>query len=191
MLKAMDALYYWFLDMGLDNDTSAIFSFTLYLMFFMFIINFIKLIFHIIAEWIFFNKCGEKGWKALIPIYNEITLVKISGLSWWWIFLIYATSIYSIILFPIEIIAIFYESVTMFILTIILSSISFLISATTVISKINVCNNLSKKFNKGAGHTALLFFFESIMFLIMGLSADYKYDNDLTVPLNGFFGSKK
>lgn len=41
------------------------------------------LIIQIIAYWKLFNKAGEKGWKSIIPIYNVITLFKISGLSPW------------------------------------------------------------------------------------------------------------
>lgn len=44
---------------------------------------FIILIIQIVASWKLFNKAGEKGWKSIIPIYNVITLFKISGLSPW------------------------------------------------------------------------------------------------------------
>lgn len=44
---------------------------------------FIILIIQIVAIWKLFNKAGEKGWKSIIPIYNVITLFKISGLSPW------------------------------------------------------------------------------------------------------------
>ncbi len=39
----------------------------------------------IIANWIIFNKAGEKGWKSIIPIYNVITLFKVAGISPWWV----------------------------------------------------------------------------------------------------------
>ena len=187
MLRAMDGLYYWFGDMGLDYETSAFLSFTLFLMLFVFVIALIKLIFHIVAEWIFFKKCGEDGWKALIPIYNEITLIKLSGLNWWWIFLIYGSSIFSLILFPLEMISVANESALLTSILFLFSLFSFAVSAATIVAKINECNNISKKFNKGAGHTALLFFFEPIMFLVMGLSSSYEYDKELYVPKNGFF----
>ncbi|MBE5820615.1 MAG: hypothetical protein E7310_07410 [Clostridiales bacterium] len=38
-------------------------------------------IFNIVCQWKIFVKAGEKGWKALIPIYNSIVLFKIIGLS--------------------------------------------------------------------------------------------------------------
>ena len=37
----------------------------------------------LIANWKIFTKAGEKGWKALIPIYNTIVLFKICGITPW------------------------------------------------------------------------------------------------------------
>ncbi|MDR0887480.1 MAG: DUF5684 domain-containing protein [Candidatus Nomurabacteria bacterium] len=39
----------------------------------------------IIGAWKVLTKAGEKGWKAIIPIYNTIVLLKIAGLSPWWV----------------------------------------------------------------------------------------------------------
>ena len=39
------------------------------------------------AWWQIFVKAGEEGWKAIIPIYNIIVLLKIVGREWWWILL--------------------------------------------------------------------------------------------------------
>jgi hypothetical protein len=37
--------------------------------------------------WMIFTKAGEAGWKAIIPIYNFIVLMKIIGREWWWVIL--------------------------------------------------------------------------------------------------------
>ncbi|HEY4621368.1 MAG TPA: DUF5684 domain-containing protein [Gaiellaceae bacterium] len=37
--------------------------------------------------WKVFTKAGEEGWKAIIPIYNFIVLLKIVGREWWWVLL--------------------------------------------------------------------------------------------------------
>lgn len=50
-------------------------------------------IIQIIAMWKLFNKAGEKGWKSIIPIYNFVTLFKISGLSPWLILVFLASII--------------------------------------------------------------------------------------------------
>lgn len=38
--------------------------------------------------WKIFEKAGEPGWKAIIPIYNLIVLYRIVGRPWWWILLL-------------------------------------------------------------------------------------------------------
>jgi signal peptidase I len=35
-----------------------------------------------------FEKAGEKGWKALIPVYNFIVWLRLIQKPWWWIFLV-------------------------------------------------------------------------------------------------------
>lgn len=37
----------------------------------------------IVAHWKLFEKAGEPGWKAIIPIYNTVILFKIIGLNPW------------------------------------------------------------------------------------------------------------
>jgi hypothetical protein len=46
------------------------------------------LVFVIASLWKVFTKAGEEGWKAIIPIYNFIVLLKIVGRPWWWILLL-------------------------------------------------------------------------------------------------------
>lgn len=35
--------------------------------------------------WKVFAKAGEPGWAAIVPIYNLIVMVKISGKPMWWV----------------------------------------------------------------------------------------------------------
>lgn len=39
--------------------------------------------------WKVFTKAGEAGWKCLVPIYNFVVLLKISGTPIWWIVLFF------------------------------------------------------------------------------------------------------
>ncbi len=41
----------------------------------------------IAAMWKVFEKAGEPGWAAIVPIYNFIVLLKIAGKPVWWIIL--------------------------------------------------------------------------------------------------------
>ena len=38
----------------------------------------------IAALWKVFQKAGRPGWAALIPIYNTITMLRVTGRSGWW-----------------------------------------------------------------------------------------------------------
>ena len=51
--------------------------------------------------WKIFTKAGQPGWLSLIPIYNYIVLVRITGHSAWWFILLlipYVNAIASILL---------------------------------------------------------------------------------------------
>jgi hypothetical protein len=39
----------------------------------------------IAAMWKLFAKAGKPGWAAIIPIYNTVTLLQITGKSGWWL----------------------------------------------------------------------------------------------------------
>ena len=43
----------------------------------------------IAAMWKVFEKAGEPGWAAIIPIYNFLVLLKIAGKPMWWIILFF------------------------------------------------------------------------------------------------------
>jgi hypothetical protein len=37
--------------------------------------------------WKTFQKAGQPGWAAIIPIYNLYILTKVAGRPWWWLIL--------------------------------------------------------------------------------------------------------
>ena len=39
----------------------------------------------IAATWKVFERAGEPGWAALVPIYNLIVLCRVAGVSGWWV----------------------------------------------------------------------------------------------------------
>jgi hypothetical protein len=39
----------------------------------------------IVGAWYMFQKAGEPGWAAIIPIYNYLIAIKIAGKPWWFI----------------------------------------------------------------------------------------------------------
>ncbi|NOZ34944.1 MAG: hypothetical protein GXO80_06565 [Chlorobi bacterium] len=45
------------------------------------------LVFEIAALWKVFVKAGKPGWAAIVPIYNLIVLIEITGKPLWWFIL--------------------------------------------------------------------------------------------------------
>jgi len=39
--------------------------------------------------WKIFDKAGEPGWAAIVPIYNVIVMLKIIGRPMWWVVLLF------------------------------------------------------------------------------------------------------
>jgi hypothetical protein len=39
--------------------------------------------------WKTFQKAGEPGWAAIIPIYNIYVILRITGGAWWWLLLLF------------------------------------------------------------------------------------------------------
>lgn len=64
----------------------------------------ILFVYEIIVRWIIYKKAGKHGWAAIVPIYRQITMYKISGLSPWLILLILVPIIGAFIIAIIEII---------------------------------------------------------------------------------------
>lgn len=53
------------------------------------IIIYLAVIVLIVAgAWLVFTKAGEAGWKAIIPIWNIIVMLRIVGRPLWWIILL-------------------------------------------------------------------------------------------------------
>jgi hypothetical protein len=51
------------------------------------IVWFATIIIMIVAMWKVFEKAGQPGWAAIIPIYNIYVLLKIAGKPGWWLIL--------------------------------------------------------------------------------------------------------
>ena len=115
----------------------------------------------IIAWWKIFTKAGEKGWKAIIPIYNAYIYCKIIGVSFWKWF---------IALFVLSFVSGFAAQVQW--LSIILS-IAY--AVVVLIFYIIISRNTAKAFGKGTGFAVGLFFLPNIFQLILAFgSAEYQ-----------------
>jgi hypothetical protein len=99
----------------------------------------------IVAQWRVFEKAGQPGWAALIPVYNWIVFLRIAGLSGWWVLSVL------ICLIPI------------------LGALVFLAGWVYVMHRISV------RFGQGAGFTVGLVLLHVIFLLILAFgSAKYQ-----------------
>lgn len=122
----------------------------------------------IIGMWKVFTKAGEEGWKSLIPVYNMYTLCKIIGVSPWWILIIFAGSILSVI--PI--------------LGILIGLVEMVAS---VYFGILVAKSTANAFGKDTGFAVGLFFLSTIFYCILGFGKA-KYEG--AKPMNDIIFKK-
>ena len=68
-------------------DSCPFWPFLLALIIPIILFSMIALVIEIIGAWFMFEKAGEPGWAAIIPIYNYLIGIKIAGKPWWFILL--------------------------------------------------------------------------------------------------------
>ncbi len=132
---------------------------------FMMILGLVIMVLFIIAWWKIFEKAGIKGWKSLIPIYNQYCLFRISGMSGWWCLFPIAPSL----LFSLAGIDIMANNVT------ITSSqagnpitwIAFALSLVYLVISIVQIVKLAEGFKKGTGFKVASVFFPNITSLML------------------------
>ena len=116
----------------------------------------------VIPMWRIFTKAGERGWKALIPVYNTYILYKISWKpSMFWIVLIIA----------------FVGSLIMTLCgdSMLLLLLGWLIYVAALVMSIILYYKLSKAFGHGAGYTVgLIFLWLIFLYIIAFGSSEYQ-----------------
>jgi len=128
----------------------------------------------IISEWKLFQKCGEKGWKSIIPYYNDWTLVEISGCHWWYFLLITANSFITIIIENTKIVGV-------------LALISSLLSLVSLYIVLCINYNIAKKFHQGIGFAVGMSFVPFVFYLILAFSHKYQFDSSVKVNPWGLY----
>lgn len=109
-----------------------------------------------IAYWQIFKKAGEKGWKALIPVYNSYIVYKISWkTSMFWITILLGV-VYSILY------GISYSTGSA-----VLSVLAYIVYIAVLVIGIIAIHKFSKAFGHGVGYTIGLIFLSPIFILII------------------------
>ncbi|MBR0470487.1 MAG: hypothetical protein IJJ55_04650 [Clostridia bacterium] len=131
-----------------------------------FVCSLIWYVLQVIARWKIFTKAGEKGWKAIIPVYNEFVMYKISWktMFFWIMFaLVVAGSLVSSL------------AGTGQNANGILLFLAFVLLVAALVIGIIQLHNLSKAFGHGAGFTVGLVLLNPIFMLILAFgSSEYK-----------------
>ena len=131
-----------------------------------------------IASWKIFEKAGEKGWKALIPIYNTYILYKIVGMQkWFWV--IIAVSFFSSFIASIMGQGTQVREIDMSTgggVFVMIMAIAVCIFA--VVISIMYANRTSKAFGHGILFTLGLIFLSGIFMLVLGFDSS-KYNKKL------------
>lgn len=172
-----------------NGDVAAVLAVLGVFLVFILIVCLLAIIFKIISRWVFFKKCGEEGWKSLIPFYTDYTLVKVSGLNWWWFLILIAGTILSSMQSSMNAMSNNNSSAGVGAMVGVISVLSLFASIASLFTRINYSVNISKKFGKSGGYAALIVFFEPIMLLILGISKKETYDEKVEVSPNGIFGA--
>ena len=131
-----------------------------------FVCSLIWYVLQVIARWKIFTKAGEKGWKAIIPVYNEFVMYKISWKTmffWIMLALVVAGSLVSSLAGTGQ----NANGVLLF--------IAFVLLIAACVIEIIQLHNLSKAFGHGAGFTVGLVLLNPIFMLILAFgSSEYK-----------------
>lgn len=141
--------------------------FTIVIILFLLICCIGYLIFYFIGMFKLYKKSGKGGWECFIPFYSTFVLTEISGLNWWWFLIAECGSLVILV----------YDS----------SSITGILSLASLLARINIYYNLSKKYHKDTAWIVLTVFFGGIVIPVLGYSSKDVYDYNIKVSKNGFF----
>ncbi|MEI7500968.1 MAG: DUF5684 domain-containing protein [Bacteroidota bacterium] len=69
------------------TDASSFWPFLVAIIVPIIIFSIMVAVIEIVGAWYMFQKAGEPGWAAIIPIYNYLIAIKIAGKPWWYLLL--------------------------------------------------------------------------------------------------------
>lgn len=127
----------------------------------------------IVAWWKVFEKAGEAGWKAIIPVYNIYILYKISGKVGLWIqglianVLLWGGLAFTIVMLGMESSA--------FMIGVLLLLV---IAVWQIVIRFKQCKGLATKFGQPTSFAVGMFFFETIFMMILGFGK-YQYNDTM------------
>jgi|GEM_PF-989127 hypothetical protein len=129
------------------------------------IISLIIVVMTLAGLWKAFEKAGRKGWEGIVPVYNQYVMLRLAGLSGWWIAAYLLPIIPLVVVSGMSIAPVFGgvpPVVTALAVIVLLSG--FIISIVQTI----INYEMSRLFGKGLAFTFGLIFFPFIFWPILG-----------------------
>lgn len=123
----------------------------------------------IIGRYKLFVKAGVDGWKAIIPFYSSWTLVEIAGLDPYWFALLMAEYLFAVLSGIVPSLA----------------GLLWVASIATVLGRVGLFMNLSKKMHKEIVWVVLGVFFQPIILAVLGFDKKSEYDATVEVSKDG------
>lgn len=157
------------------------------------LIRLIADIIKLLSSCLFFSKCKEQFWKAIIPFYNDYTLIKLADLKWWWVIPIWIYRVSTVAICIIIWVATYYDNDEELIdllcgLVILLSSVIYLIiGLIMLLCKANAYYNICKKTDLNPLISVLFTYPYSryIMYFIVFFNKNITYNDNIHVSKNG------
>ena len=129
----------------------------------------------LIGTWKMLTKAGERGWKSLIPFYNQWTLCKVAGISPYWVLEIIVVSMINSVLNGI----LGSNAIS--------GILSLIVYANTIYFWVILSISLAKSFGKDTGFGVATVFFSFITYPMMGMgSATYVGPTPINDPVMKF-----
>ena len=110
----------------------------------------------IIGQWKMFKKANDEGWKAIIPVYNQITLCKLVGVTPWWILIVFCLALAANIPF----LGILFALVEM---------------AASIYFAIILAVSVARSYSKSDAYAVGLILLAPVFYLILGVSKSAEY----------------
>ena len=159
---------------GYESMFGALFAFLGIVMVFALIIAILL----IIARWKIFTKAGEEGWKAIIPVYSDMVLCKISGVWEWYPLVVFGASLVSGMLSGIS------ESLG--------GIITLLASIASIYYTVILCISVAQSFGKDTGFGIGLLFLNVIFYPILAFGkSQYVGAKPMNDPIMGAIAGKQ
>ncbi len=154
---------------GINPDLEELWPMLLVIGLVYFVVCTVWLVLQLVAWWKIFTKAGEKGWKCLVPFYNQYTQFKITwDTRYFWLMI--ALVIGFVILMPI---GVFIGGI----MGVLIGTLAVVVYVAAFVIGITATHRLSQAFGHGVGFTLGLLFLQPIFALILGLGSDQYLGN--------------